>query len=104
MKTKKCPLKKCLHLTALKNNSSSMIKNVLLFGVCCITLSACNLNSSVMFKTPRDYPYAVDQTIGNVEYRISPNDIIGFSVYTNDGFRLIDLTTTIGAVGGTPTS
>jgi len=53
-----------------------------------------------MFKTPANYPYTVDQTIGNVEYRITPNDIVGFSVYTNDGFKLIDLTTSIAAVSG----
>ncbi len=57
-----------------------------------------------MFKTPHDYQYTVDQTIGNVEYRIAPNDIVGFSVYTNDGFKLIDLTTNIGAVSGVGTN
>lgn len=57
-----------------------------------------------MFRTPHDYPYNVDQTIGNVEYRIAPNDIIGFSVYTNDGFKLIDLTTSIGAITGQSSS
>jgi len=46
-----------------------------------------------MFKTPKDYPYKVDQTIGNVEYQIAPNDIMALSVFTNDGFKLIDLTT-----------
>ncbi len=55
--------------------------------------SACNINPSVLFKTPKDYPYVTDQTIGNVEYRISPNDILGFSVYSNDGQKLVDLTT-----------
>jgi polysaccharide export outer membrane protein len=56
-----------------------------------------------MFKTGKDYPYKVDQTIGNIEYRIAPNDIIGFSVFTNDGFKLVDLTTgvtTMTATGG----
>jgi polysaccharide export outer membrane protein len=51
-----------------------------------------------MFKTPKNYQYNTDQTIGNVEYRIAPNDIIGFSVYTNDGFKLVDLTTSVSAV------
>ena len=79
---------------------TSSMKRLLLFSILCIFLSSCNLNSSVMFRTPRNYPYTVDQTIGNIEYRIAPNDIVGFSVYTNDGFRLIDLTTSIGAVSG----
>ncbi len=63
---------------------------------------SCSINPSIMFKTGKDYPYKVDQTIGNVEYRIAPNDILGFSVYTNDGFKLIDLTT--GASSITQTS
>jgi len=56
-------------------------------------LSSCQINPSIMFKVPKNFEYANDQTIGNVEYRITPNDIIGFSVYTNDGFKLVDLTT-----------
>ena len=63
---------------------------VLPFIVLC---SGCNINSSVMFRTPRDFQYVSDQTIGNVEYRIAANDIIGFSVYSNDGQKLVDLTT-----------
>jgi len=62
-----------------------------------------------MFKTGKNYPYKVDQTIGNVEYRLAPNDLLGFSVFTNDGFKLIDLTTGLGgtnsaSIGGTATT
>lgn len=64
----------------------SLIAIVLLF-------SSCGINPNIMFQVPKDYEYANDQTIGNVEYRIVPNDIIAFSIYTNDGFKLIDLTT-----------
>ncbi len=71
-----------------------------LFLLLLTPLFSCRLNPSIMFKTGPDYPYKVDQTIGNVEYRLAPNDILGFSVFTNDGFKLIDLTTGIG--GGTP--
>lgn len=67
-----------------------------------ITISAlftsCRLNPSIMFKTPKDFPYKVDQTIGVVEYQIAPNDILGLSVFTNDGFKLIDLTTGVGSL------
>lgn len=51
-----------------------------------------------MFKTDKNYDYAPNQTVGNVEYQISPNDILGISVYTNDGFKLIDLTVNAGSV------
>jgi polysaccharide biosynthesis/export protein len=67
-----------------------------LFLILLTTLCSCRINPSIMFRTGKDYPYKVDQTIGNVEYRIAANDILGFSVFTNDGFKLIDLTTGIG--------
>ena len=38
-----------------------------------------------MFKTPKNFQYTVDQTIGNLEYRIASDDIIEFSIYNNDG-------------------
>ncbi len=63
-------------------------------------ISSCQINPSVMFKVPKNYEYSNDQTIGNIEYRITPNDIIGFSVYTNDGFKLIDMTTSAASIAG----
>ncbi len=63
-------------------------------------ISSCQINPSVMFKVPKNYEYSNEQTIGNVEYRISPNDILGFSVYTNDGFKLIDMTTSAASIAG----
>lgn len=51
-----------------------------------------------MFKTDKDYPYHLEQTISNVEYKIATNDILGISVYTNDGFKLIDLTASSSSV------
>ena len=69
------------------------MRKLVLFLLLIVTLSSCNINPSVMFKVPSDYEYDTDQTIGNIEYRVSPNDIISMSVYTNDGFKLIDITT-----------
>jgi polysaccharide export outer membrane protein len=69
------------------------MKRILPLLLLCVAISSCNINPSLMFKTPRDFEYNTEQTIGNVEYRITPNDIIGFGVYTNDGFKLIDMTT-----------
>ena len=69
--------------------------------ICLLPLFSCNINPSIMFKTGPGYPYKVDQTIGNVEYRIAPNDILAFSIFTNDGFKLIDLTTGVTTLTGT---
>ncbi|MBS1758531.1 MAG: polysaccharide biosynthesis/export family protein, partial [Bacteroidetes bacterium] len=62
---------------------------VLMFGS---LLTGCTINSSIMFKTQKDFISQPDRTIGNIEYKIAPNDILSCSVYTNDGIKLIDLT------------
>ena len=84
------------------------MKRLLMMLVVTMAFSSCNINPSVMFRVPKGYDYSTDQTIGNVEYRIAPNDILGFSVYTNDGFKLVDVTTSaesvsskIGGIQGT---
>ncbi|HSH65007.1 MAG TPA: polysaccharide biosynthesis/export family protein [Bacteroidia bacterium] len=47
-----------------------------------------------MLKTKKDYKYAQPPDSTNAaDYRISPNDIIEFNLYSNDGFKLVDLTT-----------
>ncbi len=70
-----------------------MRKLFLLAGITIIFSSCGWLNQSIMFKTKRDYKYSnlADSTKPN-EYRVSPNDIFQFSMYTNDGFKLVDLT------------
>ncbi len=51
-----------------------------------------------MLKTTKDYAYAQKPDSTNaVNYKISPNDIIEFSLYSNDGFKLVDLTSIAGA-------
>jgi polysaccharide export outer membrane protein len=67
-------------------------KNCLLVLMSMILLNACNINSSIMFKTDKNFVNQPDRTIGNVEYKVAPNDILSISVFTNDGFKLIDLT------------
>lgn len=74
------------------------MRKLLLLLLLTVTISSCNINPSVMFKVPSNYEYDVDQTIGNVEYRVSTNDIVSMSVYTNDGFKLIDITTSAESV------
>ena len=71
-----------------------------------LIVSGCqkSINPSVMFQAPSDYPYNEQQTLTNIEYKIVPNDIIGVSVYTNDGFKLIDLTTNATSVTSTASS
>ena len=67
-------------------------KSFALFVLSALLFTGCSINPSVMFKTDKDFKGQMDKTIGNVEYKIAPNDILSVSVYTNDGFKLIDLT------------
>lgn len=50
------------------------------------------LNPSIMFKTADDYQF--DQLPDSVdyEYKIAANDVLSFRLFTNNGFRLIDVT------------
>ena len=71
-----------------------MIKKIIGFAVIISFLAACKpLNPSIMFKTPKDYEYA-ELKVENqeVEYKIAPNDILSFRLFSNNGFRLVDIT------------
>ena len=94
-KDKKITLLKSLLLHSEKKHHPNKMKNigklllVLVFGS---LMTGCSINSSIMFKTMKDFVSQPDRTIGNVEYKIAPNDILSVSVYTNEGIKLIDLT------------
>jgi polysaccharide biosynthesis/export protein len=70
----------------------------LLFPIIIISflISACNYNSSIMLKTGKDYKYADIPKEENPQYRISANDIIEFRIYSNDGFKMIDIISSAG--------
>ncbi|MFL5763428.1 MAG: polysaccharide biosynthesis/export family protein [Bacteroidia bacterium] len=70
------------------------MRKLLCFSVLCFILTGCAwLNPSIMLKTKKDYPYAKNADSSKTEeYRISPNDILQFAIYSNDGFKLVDLT------------
>jgi polysaccharide export outer membrane protein len=67
-----------------------------LFVYICVLflLSSCSfLRPDIMLKTPRNFQYTqMKDTTAFREYKISPNDQIEFRLFSNDGFRLIDLT------------
>jgi polysaccharide export outer membrane protein len=46
-----------------------------------------------MLKTPKGFQYTkFSDSMDSKEYKISPNDLIEFSLYSNEGFKLVDLT------------
>lgn len=59
-----------------------------------VFFSSCTINKEFMFRTPEEYVYdvpAIDST--TIDYRIQPNDIILFEVYTNEGAMMLEFTT-----------
>lgn len=65
-----------------------------IFGIilACYFLNACKpLNPSIMFKTPKDYEYDEQKKDTSLEYVIAPNDVISFRLFTNNGIKLIDV-------------
>ncbi|HRH11401.1 MAG TPA: polysaccharide biosynthesis/export family protein [Bacteroidia bacterium] len=61
-----------------------------------LALSSCKVfKSNLMLKTPRDFNYdRLIDSVGNQDYKLSPNDAVIYRVFTNDGFKLIDLAST----------
>jgi len=58
-----------------------------------LSFSSCSvLKPSIMLKTKRNYPYAQPPSTPQYEYKVASNDVISFRIYSNDGFKLIDLT------------
>lgn len=54
--------------------------------------SCAPFNPSIMFQTPDDFAYDTPSEVQNSEYVISANDILSFRLFTNNGFKLIDVT------------
>lgn len=63
-----------------------------------IMVSGCTINRNIMFRTPTDFEFDVFDPIVDVNYRIAPNDLISFQLYSNKGERL--LTMTAGSTAG----
>ncbi len=55
-------------------------------------LGGCTINRDIMFKTGDGYDFASLEDIGSSEYRIAPNDLITFQLFSNEGERLNQLT------------
>jgi polysaccharide export outer membrane protein len=69
-----------------------MLKKILGIGLIALFFASCNpLNPSIMFKTPKDFKFDIQSDTSDLEYRIAPNDVITFRLFTNNGFKLIDI-------------
>jgi polysaccharide biosynthesis/export protein len=64
--------------------------------------SSCKIfKSNLMLKTPKDYNYdKLVDSLGRLDYKIAPNDAIVYRIFTNDGFKLIDLASSSNVIRG----
>lgn len=58
--------------------------------------SSCKVfKPNLMLKTPKNYNYdQLIDSLSRIDYKIAPNDAVLYRVFTNDGFKLIDLAST----------
>jgi len=77
----------------LNRTMKKSFKSSLKLLVVAVILSSCHsINPSVMFKTGKDFKYSEQPKEVLKEYKIAANDLLEFKLYTNDGFKLIDIT------------
>jgi polysaccharide biosynthesis/export protein len=72
-----------------------MRRLVLLFLVISLFYSCRTFNPSVMFKTGKDYPYAQPDSVSKriqSEYKLAEYDELELYIYTNNGYKLVDIT------------
>lgn len=65
-----------------------------------VIFSGCYVNSHIMLKTDRNFVYDTLPEKNTTQYKISPNDVISFRLFANDGFRLIDMASGLEGDGG----
>lgn len=59
-----------------------------------LLLASCGLNSEFMFQTPKDYVFDVPVIdSSSIDYLIQPNDVISFDLYTNEGSKMLEVST-----------
>ena len=60
-----------------------------------VWFSSCKVfRSNLMLKTPKDYTYdKIADSLSKQDYKIEANDIVNVRIFSNDGFKIVDLAT-----------
>ena len=66
------------------------IKKTFLF-ILPIVLGSCNINSNMMLKTPKNFKFSEIPANQSIEYKIAPDDVVQFQIYSNDGFQAANI-------------
>jgi polysaccharide biosynthesis/export protein len=82
-----------LHLKVLYIMKSRLL-SLIAFGIVAVLLSNCRImNPSIMLRTKKSYPFAEGVDSIPATYIIQKGDILNFRLFSNQGFKIIDLTT-----------
>lgn len=73
------------------DKNKRMFKRLLFVTLVAYVFSGCYINSNLMLRTDRNYVFDTLPDSVPRAYRISPNDVINFRLFANEGFRLIDI-------------
>ncbi len=82
-----------------------MRRFVLLFFAISIFYSCRTFNPSVMFKTPKGYEYTQPDSVAKriqSEYKLAEYDEFELLIYTNNGYKLVDVTTGLSTRSSSP--
>ena len=69
----------------------------LLLFIIALNFSSCTINRDIMFRTGEDFDFAPLEEMESLGYRIAPNDLLQFRLFSNKGQRLNQMTA--GGVG-----
>jgi polysaccharide export outer membrane protein len=79
------------------------MKRFWIFLFCLPLLFSCrSLNPSIMFKTEKNYPYVKPDSAAlavKSQYRLAPFNELELLIYTNEGYKLVDVTSTSAGAG-----
>lgn len=77
---------------------SKLFARLSVLAVVAVLAGGCTINRNIMFRTPSDFAFDAFSPVSDVNYRIAPNDLISFQLYSNQGERLLSMTA--GAAAG----
>jgi polysaccharide biosynthesis/export protein len=82
------------------SNNFLMKKFIFITIAAAFIFQGCNINKDLIFLTDEEFKYDTLPPIPDINIKISPNDYLDFKILSNDGFKLIDMTTSQGSGSG----
>lgn len=77
------------------------MRRILFYVLLMLAVTSCNLfKPSIMLRTGKNFDFATPPTTPQYQYKIAANDYMQFRIFSNDGFKLIDLSNFTTAVSG----